>query len=515
MTHSNAPANEGAGTGRGIHRQWWGPLALILLICILAPLFTATIPTIAVSLAEAAVVTAMIVIGLHRHHPAAPMPWYLLAASTVLFCTGVVLADTPGFGSGTPLLLAGYATVLVAACLWLAPRRHAHDRDLLLDSGLLGLGAVLAAWTFMISPMLHRPELTGGDLTTVIAYPLLDAGLLTVTVHSIITCTRSEQSLRLIHTGLLTLVVVDVAHQLELIGVGNPTTNRLLEAPLMLSYLLIGLAALHPTMRTVGEPHRVRPDQSRKRASAIAVILVVASLIPTFGSGLAAQDRIVVSVLLALLLIGVLVRGERAIARSSRSERRAQYQADHDMLTGLVNRSALLRMPARNRERWAGKPLCLLFIDLDGFKSINDNHGHAVGDELIANAAARIRRTIRRDDVAARYGGDEFVVLGCAGRQEAAVLAERLLAALSKPFELSVGEVTIAASIGIACSHGRGTENSVYDLLRAADSAMYQAKQNTLGYVFHEDMKAVKTARVHRVRPASGRQAGQQRQVTR
>ncbi|MBR7539955.1 diguanylate cyclase, partial [Mycobacterium tuberculosis] len=83
-------------------------------------------------------------------------------------------------------------------------------------------------------------------------------------------------------------------------------------------------------------------------------------------------------------LVGVLVRSERAIVRSARSERRAQYQADHDMLTGLLNRSALLRAPARNRELWAGRPICLLFLDLDGFKTINDSYGHAVGDELIA-----------------------------------------------------------------------------------------------------------------------------------
>nr|WP_246598636.1 GGDEF domain-containing protein [Nocardia tengchongensis] len=133
---------------------------------------------------------------------------------------------------------------------------------------------------------------------------------------------------------------------------------------------------------------------------------------------------------------------------------------------------------------------------MDGFKRVNDNYGHAVGDELIANAAARIRRVIRRDDAAARYGGDEFVVLAPLAQAQARQLAERLLATLGEPFELSAAEVRIAASIGIACTKPRETETTVYELLREADSAMYHAKEYSLGYIFHDDLR--------RGRPESG-----------
>src|SRR5690606_37891763 len=242
----------------------------------------------------------------------------------------------------------------------------------------------------------------------------------------------------------------------------------------------------HPTMTSLGAPHPIHPHHSRQRASFLAVALIVASLIPVVGSRLGTVDRVVVSSLCALLLIGVLVRSERAIVRSARSEKRAQYQADHDMLTGLLNRSALLRALARNRGHWAERPLCLLFIDLDGVKMVNDSYGHAVGDELIANAASRIRRAVRREDVVARYGGDEFVILAPLDRQESEGLATRLLATFIRPFELSAGEVPITASIGVACSGPRAAEADIYDLLREADSAMYHAKEYSLGYTFYD-----------------------------
>ncbi len=448
---------------------------------------TAIVVTTLVALAA----VTMIGVGVRRHRPPVPLAWYSLAASALLFATGTVLRD--GLNRWAhPLdhvaVLAGYACVGLAAFGWLRPRRsHSCTPDQMLDSGLIGLGTLLAAWTFLISPVVHNVS-GAGQMFVTIAYPVLDALLLTLVTHSVVASSRSEISLRLVHLSLLALVIADIGRGFRAAGTLRLGHETLL-IPMLFAYAMLGLAALHPTMITLGRPRRVLAQQSRRRASIIAVTLVVASLVPTVGARLGSVDRLVVSSLLAVLLIGVLVRSERAIVRSARSERRAQYQADHDMLTGLLNRSALLRTPGREPERFAGRPLCLLFLDLDGFKSINDTHGHTVGDELIANAAARIRRVIRRDDVAARYGGDEFAVLTAADRAETTVLAERLLAAFATPFDLSVGEVSISASIGIACGGPRSTDATVYDLLREADSAMYHAKAYALGYSFHDDVR--------------------------
>ncbi|WP_245553264.1 GGDEF domain-containing protein [Nocardia veterana] len=442
----------------------------------------------------------MIGVGVRRHRPPTPTAWYLLAVSGILFATGTVLRDFTA--DGMPPLddlatLAGYAGVGVAAFLWLWPRRATCQRELVLDSGLIALGALLASWTFLISPVLHNTSHWDAATLIMAIYPVIDALLLTLVTHSVVTSSRSETSLRLVHVGLLAILVADLGYNLQSAGAVR-FDDQLLLMPLLLAYAMVGMAALHPTMVTLGGARRVHPHRSRQRASVIAVALVVASLVPTVGARVGTIDRVVVSTLLATLLVGVLVRSERAIVRSARSERRAQYQADHDMLTGLLNRSALLRTPARDRDLWTGRPICLLFLDLDGFKTINDSYGHAVGDELIANAAARIRRVISREDVAARYGGDEFVVLAGANRAEAAVLAEKLLAAFGKPFELSVTEVTVSASIGIACSGPRSTDATIYDLLREADSAMYHAKDYGLGCAFHDDVRHIPQAESRR-----------------
>ncbi len=433
----------------------------------------------------------MIGVGVRQHRPRHPLPWYLLSASAVQFTIGTALRDLTDWQHhpfDDLFTLSGYCCIGAAAVLWLRPRQNSTDHDLLLDSGLIGLGAALVSWTFLISPILHKAD--GFNLTTVtaITYPIVDAFLLTVVVHSVVTSARSETSVRLVYLAMLVILAGDIGYNLETAGSAD-LSRQVLLMPLQLAYTLIGAAAVHPSMVVLGGPRDIHAHRSRQRASIIAIVMIVAALVPVVGSSLDLVDRVVVSSLFALLLAGVLLRSERAIERSARSERRAQYQADHDMLTGLLNRAALLRALHRNREKWGEQPLALLFIDLDGFKRVNDNYGHAVGDELIANAAARIRRIIRRDDAAARYGGDEFVVLAPLARQQAMMLAERLLATLGEPFELSAAEVRIAASIGIACSGARGGDTTVYELLREADSAMYHAKEYSLGYIFHDDLR--------------------------
>jgi diguanylate cyclase (GGDEF)-like protein len=151
------------------------------------------------------------------------------------------------------------------------------------------------------------------------------------------------------------------------------------------------------------------------------------------------------------------------------------HQAIHDSLTDLPNRELLVdRLEhALARGERTGFETAILFIDLDGFKNVNDSLGHASGDELLVAVADRLRDCIRTADTAARLGGDEFAVLveDVVERGGAARLAERIMAALREPFPIAGRDVFIGASIGIATAARPGE-----DLLRNADLAMYRAK---------------------------------------
>jgi len=157
------------------------------------------------------------------------------------------------------------------------------------------------------------------------------------------------------------------------------------------------------------------------------------------------------------------------------------HQAHHDSLTELANR-ALFRDHLEKvvyDDRSRAPRGAVLFLDLDGFKEINDSLGHAAGDLLLARVAERLRSCVRPGDMVARLGGDEFGVLteGVESIRDAHALATRILSALNQPFALESGEVHVRGSIGIATTE-RGVENAD-QLLRNADLAMYRAK--TLG----------------------------------
>jgi diguanylate cyclase (GGDEF)-like protein/PAS domain S-box-containing protein len=172
-----------------------------------------------------------------------------------------------------------------------------------------------------------------------------------------------------------------------------------------------------------------------------------------------------------------LVVNSRDITDRKALEQQLAHQAFHDSLTGIANRALFkdrLHQSVARAARRLEKP-AVLFIDLDGFKTVNDSLGHGVGDELLAAVAARLRPFVRTGDTMARLGGDEFAILleDTEDPAGAVLVAQRIIEGLKDPFPLKNREVFISASIGIA---PYANPNDPDELLRNADIAMYMAK---------------------------------------
>ena len=196
-----------------------------------------------------------------------------------------------------------------------------------------------------------------------------------------------------------------------------------------------------------------------------------------------------------------LARAELVETRAG--DQRARHLALHDGLTLLPNRGffherlqhALAQVAVQQRG------LALMYLDLDGFKPINEAHGHAVGDEVLRIVAARLTRAVRDDDMVGRLGGDEFGCLLSASpdREQLSQLACKLLDAVSAPLKIGKLRLSVRPSIGISIGPRPGADAGV--LIKTADVAMVRAKRERLGYAFFDDAVGIKS-------PPSSRGAG-------
>jgi diguanylate cyclase (GGDEF)-like protein len=154
---------------------------------------------------------------------------------------------------------------------------------------------------------------------------------------------------------------------------------------------------------------------------------------------------------------------------------RLAHRATHDALTGLVNRTRFEATLDERLKARGARGVTLLYVDVDGFKQVNDRHGHDVGDAVLRLVAARLTAGVRSSDVVGRLGGDEFaVILDGLGIQRAAEIADQLIDRLSRPYAVGTLAIEVSASIGLAASPQAGM--TAAELLKAADEAMYRAK---------------------------------------
>jgi diguanylate cyclase (GGDEF)-like protein len=186
------------------------------------------------------------------------------------------------------------------------------------------------------------------------------------------------------------------------------------------------------------------------------------------------DDMSAASSVFEVLTLGLFAMGLASLYGAEREQQRTiEHHAERDATTGLLNRRAF-REVASDRLATSAAPSALAVLDLDGFKLVNDSQGHPAGDKILELVASAIRANLRPSDVAARYGGDEFVVLleGC-GLDEARRIMQRIRAIVATVTSASGMSVTV--SVGLASS--RGVADELDELIRAADSALITVKQ--------------------------------------
>ncbi|NJC68560.1 bifunctional diguanylate cyclase/phosphodiesterase [Planosporangium thailandense] len=456
-------------------------------------------PPLFLAVAVASIVATAI--GARRHQVAGVRrPWWAMVAAETLFLGGAVLrAVIPGVDATPPgpaalipdvLVVPGYLCWAYAVIDMLRRRRPTKADPAAADALLIGLGATLVVWVFLLGPRIAAaPESTASQVAAAF-FPVVDVVLMVFAAQLMFADAARVPALWLLGASATVMFVGDLMYAVHEDGVdsGSPLV-RLFDIFSLLAYAMMAAAALHPTMRTLTERQSVALRYfGIVRTAGIATVLVTPTVLAMVAPPSTGWNGAVRLALSFLLTVTVVIRLVRANNSQTRAERAARHRATHDALTDLPNRELLTETISRLSEADEGQEITLLFIDLDRFKMVNDSWGHAVGDELLCAVAARLRTAVRGEDLVCRVGGDEFVVLiaSTTDSSQVASLTERLLDDFAEPFDLSVGSVVITPSIGVASSDG-ATE--ALELIRDADTAMYKAKSSGRnGYAFFDQI---------------------------
>jgi diguanylate cyclase (GGDEF)-like protein len=497
--------------------RWTTCAVGVVVLGVLAGVLVMLMPTPAVqqgSLALLVVVaTAAVWVGIHGHRPSRRQPWWFLFGAGVCGAVSPVLRHfTAADGITSPLAdlaaLLGYVCLAVCLLGLIRAREPEGQAGSLADGLLIGVGVLMLLWVTLVSPYLADHTVSLLVRVFYALFPATDALLVFVLARLAFATDTRVPSLVLLVGAMVALLVGDLSYALVTAKlVALPASA--LAAPYVVMYGLLGAAVLHPSMRLLTEPavRGIRPlPRSRLFAMLTAMLVPTATLL--IRPFIAFTDR-------AAFVVGLLVvvglsywRMARAVREHAVSEQRLAYLASHDALTGLANRNLAVERLNELLGRLApGRAVAALFVDLDGFKSVNDTWGHPTGDALLLQVGARLDQIRRDADLIARIGGDEFLVITeCdTSGEELAAVAERTLEAISMPYMVEPGAVWVSANIGIACSSDLA-QPTAQDLVRNADIAMYRAKEEAhIRWVrFSEGMRAGVVERLETERALRG-----------
>ncbi len=423
--------------------------------------------------------------------PAGPSrrPWLLSALALSLWTVGdvawtldhfgVIVAST--FGPAEIGWLLGYPVLGAAVVLMVLQRAPGQLRASLLDGLTLTTAAGIASWQLLVAPQLEGST-EALALMVYAFYPFADVVLLAGVLLLVLSPGPRGAPTQMLIGAFVLIFVSDVGYTVLPTLVSDEAADRL-AGVLVLSKALIAASSVHPRSAELTTPSHRTQTLHPARVLFLGVGLLTAPAMVLVHSDTPGREQVVLLAATIVASGSILARFASAVREQERSQRLLAYQAAHDPLTELVNRRTLTDRlePLVSR---TGRGAVLLYVDLDGFKRVNDGAGHEAGDAVLVEVARRLSAVVRDTDLVARLGGDEFAVLcpGAVPVEVAVALAERVLADVATPMYHAGRTHHIGASIGIAVAPPgtqveRGETPSAGHLLRSADAAMYEAKR--------------------------------------
>ncbi|MFI7543622.1 putative bifunctional diguanylate cyclase/phosphodiesterase [Actinoplanes sp. NPDC049599] len=446
-------------------------------------------------------VIGAVIAGVGMHRPAKPVGWWLLAAGAGCgavahsrWAVDLWASDrSPGLSWADFVYFTMYLLVAAAVAVLAASRLPGAALAGMTEAGVVACTAAVLLWVFLLDPFMY--DTSGAAGVGVLAYPVLDLLVLTMAVRLLLTARVLSRSQQFLLAAVGVLVVADLAYFITAMTGGQWAGSTFSAVGWLLFPLLLGAAALHPSMAHEPGAGAGRGPAGTGRWTAAAMLAVVLigpaatcyALLKDIREGdLDALDVVLplsaTSITAALLVTRLIRAGGLAQRRAADLQRALDHQATlqlqmghlvlHDPLTELPNRRYL------DRELRAAPgrpdPGCLLLLDVDGFKHINESLGHPVGDALLVEIAERLRGSVGPGAVLARLGGDEFGVLLPYG--DTAAVADRcadILAAVRRPADVQGHRLHVTISIGVRRLAGPAESA---DVLSDADLALYEAK---------------------------------------
>ena len=498
--HQRSPTRPGARPVMEYATVWFAAaMVLVVIVYYAKPQWQLPVwATLGLSCSAAAFV------GTRLNRPEKRLPWYLLAAAMFTLINGDTIYNilTDVFHENEPFPSAADASYLftyplAAAGIMMMIRLRNPRRDVtaLVDALLFASGLTLILWVFIITPTVNQKSVPWFNSAVSVGYPIGDVLLLVVIMRLLTGGGVRGPAAVLLVTGSLGLMTSDVAYlTVRLYGtwhVGSPA-----DLGWVVFYISWACAALHPSMVDLTRPNPRSSPLATGRVLPLALTALVAPALLLFEAlKRSLHDAPVIAVFSAVMFILVIIRlslqsrqlrYQESVAHSRAMVRELRNRAYHDALTGLANRAKFQERAERafRRVHESGGAVCMLLIDLDNFKEVNDTLGHRAGDELLKAAARRLQGAVRPGDLAARFGGDEFAVLLADGSppEGAESLAARLIRTFNAPFLIWDAQADVRASIGVATSADAppGKDDEEEDaadiLLRNADLALYAAK---------------------------------------